>query len=93
MCVYVQLSSCVRVCVCACACAVDAAARVLEKPLLLAGDVVRGYGRGSSALGIPTANLDAAALGPALDGVQAGVYVGWASVSGSGPHKAVMSIG
>lgn len=51
-------------------------------PLRLAGAVVKGFGRGSRELGVPTANLDAAALGPALVAAPAGVYAGWARVVG-----------
>ena len=44
-------------------------------------------------MGVPTANLDAAALGSLLDGVTPGVYCGWATVNGGPVYKAVMSIG
>jgi FAD synthase len=60
----------------------------------LRGTVVKGFGRGSKELGVPTANLDPEALGSSLDGVQPGVYFGWASVGASGEvYKMVMSIG
>ena len=50
--------------------------------LLLGGTVVKGFGRGSSKMGIPTANLDLQ-NNPLLDeeslqGVPDGVYFGWA---------------
>ncbi len=66
-------------------------------PLMrLKGPVVRGFGRGSRLLGIPTANLDVEALGPAVaHAACTGIYLAWASV-GPAPapvHKAVMSIG
>ena len=65
----------------------------LSSPLRLEGEVVKGYGRGSKLLGIPTANLPVEALGKALDDVDAGVYFGWAQV-GHGPvYKTVLSIG
>ena len=83
--------------------------RVLPSPLLLRGEVVKGFGRGSRELGIPTANLDTEALeaSGALAGVEAGIYAGWATVwpregagAGAGAaalapvvHKMVMSIG
>jgi riboflavin kinase len=76
----------------------DWVARALPlQPLLrLKGPVVRGFGRGSKLLGIPTANLDADALGPAVaHAAVSGIYVAWASV-GPAPaaiHKAVLSIG
>jgi riboflavin kinase len=68
--------------------------RLLDAPLHLRGTVIKGFGRGSRELGIPTANLDAESLGAALEGVPAGIYFGWASV-GASPvaHKMVMSIG
>jgi len=66
----------------------------------LRGTVVRGFGRGSASLGIPTANLDAAALLPLADAVT-GVYACWAFLTpgpacptGAGtPWPAVASIG
>ena len=70
----------------ACECAQSSRAmggmRLLESPLLLKGTVVRGFGRGSKELGIPTANLDTAALeaSGALAGSLAGIYAGWAVV-------------
>ncbi len=69
--------------------------RLLDSPLLLSGEVVKGFGRGSKELGIPTANLPVEALGNALDEIPAGVYYGWASVGShdSEPCKMVMSIG
>lgn len=62
--------------------------------MLLRGPVIKGFGRGSKELGIPTANLDAEALGAAVAACAPGVYYGWASV-GAAPevHKMVMSIG
>lgn len=68
--------------------------RPLDAPVFLRGPVVHGFGRGSKQLGIPTANLDALALGSLVDGLPAGIYFGWASV-GSSPevYKMVMSIG
>jgi Riboflavin kinase len=67
--------------------------RVLVPSVLLQGPVVAGYGRGSKELGIPTANLDPDAVGPALDTLPTGIYCGWATLDGEGPYKAVMSIG
>jgi HAD superfamily hydrolase (TIGR01509 family) len=67
----------------------------LAPPLRLRGAVVRGVGRGSAQLGIPTANLDLAALEEgALGGAVTGIYCGHASV-GDDPavYDMVMSIG
>ena len=47
-------------------------------PLLLGGTVVKGFGRGSSKMGIPTANIDPLPLEEVLAGVPDGVYLGWA---------------
>ena len=56
--------------------------RALPSPVRMRGEVVRGFGRGSKTLGIPTANLAAEAPGvaAALEGLPTGVYFGWASV-------------
>lgn len=68
--------------------------RALPAPVGMAGPVIRGFGRGSKQLGIPTANLDAQAQGGVVDALPAGVYFGWASVGASADvHKMVMSIG
>lgn len=69
--------------------------RVLPDPVMVKGTVVKGFGRGSKELGIPTANLDPEALGDAaLTALPPGVYFGWASVGDSpAAHKMVMSIG
>jgi HAD superfamily hydrolase (TIGR01509 family) len=67
----------------------------LAPPLRLRGAVVRGVGRGSAQLGIPTANLDPAALeAGALGGAVTGIYCGHASVGDSSEvYDMVMSIG
>ena len=65
----------------------------LSEPLRVKGEVVKGFGRGSKELGIPTANLPIEALGEAVDSLESGVYVGWAAISGKGPYKMVMSVG
>lgn len=52
---------------------------VLPSPLLLAGPVATGFGRGSRQLGTPTANLAATAAADAnVAAATDGVYVGWA---------------
>lgn len=66
----------------------------LEPIWKLKGKVVKGFGRGSKELGIPTANLDAASLQGALAEAVTGIYLGWASIGGSKQvYKMVMSIG
>jgi riboflavin kinase len=56
--------------------------------LRLEAPVVRGFGRGSRQLGVPTANMDPSALAAAglpLDQLPRGVYFGWARlVKGEG---------
>lgn len=52
----------------------------LDPLLKLEGRVVRGFGRGSSQLGIPTANLDGAALAKSLDGAVTGIFAAFARV-------------
>jgi len=61
--------------------------RALSPPVRMRGEVVRGFGRGSKSLGIPTANLasEAPGVAPALEGLPAGVYFGWASVRAGAP--------
>jgi riboflavin kinase len=56
------------------------AAVPLDPPLRICGKVVRGFGRGSRELGIPTANVDPDALVTELAEAVTGVYVGWACV-------------
>lgn len=79
---------------CSASSAVDAAPeRVLVKPELesvlplrpvvrLGGPVVRGFGRGSKTLGIPTANLDVAPIKKESDSLAPGIYFGWAGLRG-----------
>eukprot|EP01029_Cantina_marsupialis_P029268 TRINITY_DN780007_c0_g1_i1.p1 TRINITY_DN780007_c0_g1~~TRINITY_DN780007_c0_g1_i1.p1 ORF type:complete len:167 (+),score=27.87 TRINITY_DN780007_c0_g1_i1:147-647(+) len=63
------------------------------KPRYLDGKVIKGFGRGSKMLGVPTANMDVNALTNMLEGLENGVYLGWASVNGGPVYKTVMSIG
>ena len=50
-------------------------------PLRLSGPIVKGFGRGSSELGIPTANIPIAGLSVGgNEDVESGVYYGWAGV-------------
>mmetsp|Transcript_30941 Transcript_30941/g.79450 ORF Transcript_30941/g.79450 Transcript_30941/m.79450 type:complete len:384 (+) Transcript_30941:264-1415(+) len=58
------------------------------------GAVVRGFGRGSATLGIPTANLPPESLMAELSGAVSGIYCGFASLGDSPEvYKMVMSIG
>ncbi|KAK3275560.1 hypothetical protein CYMTET_16316 [Cymbomonas tetramitiformis] len=68
----------------------------LAQVLRCKGPVVKGFGRGSKMLGIPTANLEAEALAASLQEVlpPCGIYGGWASVGNSATvYQMVMSIG
>jgi FAD synthase len=47
-------------------------------PVRLDGPVVRGFGRGSRQMGVPTANIDPEPLAGILEGMPKGVYFGWA---------------
>lgn len=50
-------------------------------PLRLSGPIVKGFGRGSSELGIPTANIPIAGLSVGgNEDVDSGVYYGWVGV-------------
>lgn len=50
--------------------------RLPQGPLYLAGSVVRGFGRGSRQLGVPTANIDPVQVATQLKGLPYGVYFG-----------------
>ncbi|TKA42512.1 hypothetical protein B0A54_06962 [Friedmanniomyces endolithicus] len=55
-------------------------------PLRLDGKVIKGFGRGSSELAIPTANIPLSGLSVGgHEDVESGVYYGWAGLS---PSKA-----
>lgn len=59
----------------------------------IGGPVVKGFGRGSKVLGIPTANLSTEGYSTLLSEHPSGVYFGWAGLSTRGVFKMVMSIG
>ncbi|KAL5996769.1 hypothetical protein ACLOJK_007689 [Asimina triloba] len=63
------------------------------EPWYIGGPVIKGFGRGSKVLGIPTANLSAENFSDILSGHTSGVYFGWAGLSTRGIFKTVMSIG
>ncbi len=66
--------------------------RDVQPPLVLAGPVAHGFGRGGKLLNCPTANIDDAAVGAALDTFPTGVYLGWARLRGV-VYPMVASIG
>ncbi len=47
------------------------------RPLELEGEVVAGFGRGSSKMGVPTANIAPGPLAAKLEGLPLGVYFGY----------------
>ena len=53
-------------------------AYLLSTPIVMEGRVVEGFGRGSSQMGIPTANIEPGPLKDTLEGLPLGVYFGWA---------------
>ncbi|KAG9567827.1 riboflavin kinase, partial [Aureobasidium melanogenum] len=64
-------------------------------PLKLNGEVVKGFGRGSKELGIPTANIPLSGLTVGgHDDIESGVYYGYCSLSSTSRiYPQVMSIG
>uniref|UniRef100_A0A1E1WZS3 Riboflavin kinase n=1 Tax=Amblyomma aureolatum TaxID=187763 RepID=A0A1E1WZS3_9ACAR len=62
-------------------------------PLFIRGTVVKGYGRGSKQLGIPTANFSQDLVTKTPAELECGVYYGWASVNDGPVNKMVMSVG
>lgn len=55
--------------------------------------MIRGFGRGSKELGIPTANFPNSVVEHLPADISTGIYYGWASVDNGPVHKMVMSIG
>ncbi|KAF9287018.1 riboflavin kinase [Mortierella alpina] len=49
-------------------------------PLKMSGTVIKGFGRGSKDLGIPTANLPEQAIEAQEKHMETGIYYGWAQV-------------
>ena len=85
----------------------DVEAHFAEKPIVLEGTVVHGFGRGSKVLGTPTANIPAAPYLDLLNALPNGIFFGWAFLEDQertttesdsvadvdGFYEAVMSIG
>ncbi|KAG0357010.1 riboflavin kinase [Podila minutissima] len=49
-------------------------------PIKMSGNVIKGFGRGSKDLGIPTANLPEEAIAEQEKDMVTGIYYGWAQV-------------
>ncbi|CAO3620635.1 unnamed protein product [Mucor fragilis] len=64
-------------------------------PISVSGTVVKGFGRGSKELGIPTANMNEEALEKMFEDFTTGVYYGWAQVGEKDTtvYPMVMSLG
>lgn len=67
----------------------------LDPAWTLKGSVVKGFGRGSKVLGIPTANVDMKSVKEQLGGAVCGIYCGYAALSttGAAVYPFAMSIG
>lgn len=61
-------------------------------PCFVSGVIVKGFGRGSKALGIPTANLPESVVNTLPKDLSTGIYYGWAALHGE-VYKMVASIG
>ncbi|KAH8369471.1 hypothetical protein KR009_011989 [Drosophila setifemur] len=66
---------------------------VSQLPVYVGGEIVRGFGRGSKELGIPTANFPLDVVKSLPESLPTGAYYGWASVDNGPVHKMVLSIG
>lgn len=62
-------------------------------PYFCRGEVIRGFGRGSKELGIPTANFPDSVVDNLPADISTGIYYGWACVGNGDVYKMVMSIG
>ncbi|XP_015584955.1 riboflavin kinase [Cephus cinctus] len=62
-------------------------------PHFAVGQIVKGFGRGSKDLGIPTANYPLEVVKSLPNEIATGIYYGWASVDRGNVYKMVMSIG
>ncbi|XP_035739520.1 riboflavin kinase-like isoform X2 [Vespa mandarinia] len=61
-------------------------------PCFITGTVVRGFGRGSKALGIPTANFSENVVNSLPKNFDTGIYYGWSALDGK-IYKMVASVG
>ncbi|XP_068250971.1 riboflavin kinase isoform X2 [Palaemon carinicauda] len=62
-------------------------------PHFAVGPVVKGFGRGSKELGIPTANFPENVVDNLPEEITTGIYYGWAKVDSGPTLKMVLSIG
>ncbi|EDW68358.2 putative riboflavin kinase isoform X2 [Drosophila virilis] len=64
-----------------------------QLPIYASGEIVRGFGRGSKELGIPTANLSLDVVKSLPESLHTGVYYGWSNVNNGEVYKMVLSVG
>lgn len=62
-------------------------------PYFTQGEIIKGFGRGSKQLGIPTANFAEDVIEKLPPEIETGVYFGYASINNSPVYKMVMSVG
>nr|ACO10366.1 Riboflavin kinase [Caligus rogercresseyi]ACO10944.1 Riboflavin kinase [Caligus rogercresseyi]ACO11571.1 Riboflavin kinase [Caligus rogercresseyi] len=62
-------------------------------PIALSGKIIKGFGRGSKELGIPTANFSEEVVASLPAELSTGIYFGWAQIDAELPEKMVASIG
>ena len=67
--------------------------KLLNHPHIAVGKVVKGFGRGSKELGIPTANFPEDVVEKLPNYVDTGIYFGFACVDNGPVYKMVVSIG
>ena len=68
----------------------------LVGPFRLEGEVIKGFGRGSRELGIPTANFNEQVVSSLPSDLETGIYFAWTQLENDGDgmiRKAVVSIG
>jgi len=65
-----------------------------QLPFFARGEVIRGFGRGSKDLGIPTANFPDSVVDGLPREIETGIFFGWAQIEGKNEiHGMVVSIG
>ena len=64
-----------------------------ENPYVACGEVIKGFGRGSKELGIPTANFPESVIENLPPDFDTGIYFGWANIDNGPAYKMVVSIG
>jgi len=62
-------------------------------PVFAGGEVIRGFGRGSKDLGIPTANFPDDVVDKLPAEITTGIFFGWAQIDQSPVYPMVVSIG